>query len=89
MCVIATYGGVFRPVALTAGAAFREVRDEQRRLPASQIDPGGYIPLAVERRTHQRASLSHFEAKEKAPPEGLGGGAVSLWVASMGDPTKN
>jgi hypothetical protein len=44
MCVIATYGGVFRPVALTAGAAFREVRDEQRRLPASQIDPGGYSP---------------------------------------------
>ena len=71
MCVIATYGGVFRPVALTAGAAFREVRDEQRRLPANQIDPGGYPPSRSSAGIHQRASLSYCEAKEKAPPEVL------------------
>ena len=48
MCVIATYGAVFRQVALTARAAIREVRDprsgEQRCPPASQIDPGPLIP---------------------------------------------
>jgi len=32
--VIVSYGGVFRPFALTAGAALREVRDPAQRLTA-------------------------------------------------------
>jgi hypothetical protein len=68
MCVIATYGGVFRPVALTAGAAFREVRDEQRRLPASQIDPGGYPPSR--RAPDSPAGFSESLRGERKSPAG-------------------
>jgi hypothetical protein len=47
MCVIATYGGVFRQVALTACAAIREVRVRRTAVPASEPNrPRAAIPGA-------------------------------------------